>query len=67
MNEQDPTGCLGCNTEKVKAFLLSKGVSLNRFHEVPRPRHKWGDVVCCDECGRAWLIAPEKQIAVEPS
>lgn len=24
--------------------------------EVPRPRHNWGDVMICDQCGRAWLF-----------
>ena len=24
--------------------------------EVPRPRHAWGDVLCCPHCDKAFLI-----------
>lgn len=58
-----PSGCLGCNREKVEAYLKIQNVDLGRFTEVPRPRHKWSDVVCCGECGRAWLVAPASKEA----
>ena len=52
-------GCLACNKEEVEAMLLANGADLTRFTQVPRPRHAWGDVLCCSECGAAWLIAPK--------
>ena len=60
-----PDGCLGCNREDLESFMLEKGMDLSRFTEVPRPRHEWGDVVTCGECGRAWLIAPKEEKADE--
>ena len=39
-----------------EACELPPGV---RVSEVPRPRHKWNDVLVCPNCGRAWLIHKE--------
>ena len=50
-----PKGCLGCNPEEVGPVLERRGI---KVEEVPRPRHAWGDVLCCDECGRAWMLMP---------
>jgi len=58
MEVDAPTGCLGCNPEPVRAFLLKAGIAPDRFKEVPPPRHAWGDVVTCSACGRAWLKPP---------
>ena len=33
MDVDAPTGCLGCNPEPVRAFLLKKGIALERFKE----------------------------------
>jgi hypothetical protein len=56
-----PSGCLGCNTEPVKNFLEEHGIDPNKFTEVPRPRHDWSDINCCNECGRAWLLPTEEE------
>jgi hypothetical protein len=53
-----PHGCLGCNLEKMEAFFKAQGLPTDRFTEVPRPRHAWGDIICCPDCGRAWLVTP---------
>lgn len=58
---EPPNGCLGCNREKMEAYLKFQGVDLGRLTEVPRPRHNWSDIVCCPECGRAWLVTPASQ------
>lgn len=62
-----PNGCLGCNQEPIKAYFIGEGYDLAAFAEVPRPRHNWGDVVCCDDCGRAWLIDRSKLVKEESS
>ncbi len=51
-------GCLGCDREAVLAVLREAGIDLDRFSEVPWPRHAWPDIVPCYRCGRAWLCAP---------
>lgn len=30
--------------------------SLSEIEEVPPPRHAWGDVIICPDCGRAWIF-----------
>lgn len=51
------TGCLGCNEESVRTFLEALGIDVSRFAEVP-PHHDMDDAICCEECGRAWLVKP---------
>lgn len=58
MKVEVPKGCLGCNPEAVRSMLEGMNIDTSLISEVPRPRHNWGDVVCCDECGRAWMIRP---------
>lgn len=53
---ENPSGCLGCNPEPIKAALVAKGMDPAWFEEVPRPRHAWSDVLPCGECGRCWLF-----------
>lgn len=60
--EKVPSGCLGCNTQPITDYFVSQGYDVSAFSEVPRPRHDWGDVVCCDDCGRAWLIDRSKLV-----
>lgn len=65
----DDRGCIGCNREGIRAEigdeLLAKiearTVELScRAEDV---RHKWGDVLPCDECGRVWLVAPAVEVS----
>ena len=57
-----PKGCIGCNRKEVAPVLEAAGMSLDRFKEVPKPRHNWGDVSVCPECDRAWLILPQTTV-----
>lgn len=50
-----PPGCPGCNPDEILPLLDRRGI---KVEEVPRPGHSWSDVVCCDDCGRAWLLMP---------
>lgn len=61
MADETPHGCLGCNKDAVEAFFKAQGLPLDVFKEVPRPRHKWNDVICCPECGKAWLKVPKPE------
>jgi hypothetical protein len=61
-----PAGCLGCNHDEVTKFLTDKKIDLERFAEVPEPRHAWNDINRCNQCGRCWLIMPAKT-KVEPA
>jgi len=66
MSEADdttPKGCLGCNPEGVGPVLERRGI---KVEEVPRPRHAWGDVLCCNECGRAWMLMPRASDQKKP-
>jgi hypothetical protein len=48
---KEPSGCLSCNNEPVRAFLISKGVDPARFVQCPPPRHNRSDVIApCGEC-----------------
>lgn len=59
-----PSGCLKCNHDEVVAFLMdvenyTEG-DIERFVEVPRPRHKWSDIIVCLDCGVTHLVMPRK-------
>jgi hypothetical protein len=58
-----PTGCPGCNPEEIAPILESRAI---KVEEVPRPRHAWGDVLCCDQCGRCWLLMPRPSDSEKP-
>ena len=51
-----PAGCLECNPEAVSEWLTSKGIDTSQFTLVPEPRHKWNDVIRCEECGACHLV-----------
>lgn len=36
-------------------------IDSGRIHLIPRPRHKWHDVMVCD-CGTTFLIHPKRLI-----
>jgi hypothetical protein len=45
-----PFGCLSCNPTDVKPFLIAQGLDPNKFKQVPKPKHRWKDVMHCDIC-----------------
>jgi hypothetical protein len=55
-SNENPSGCLGCNKEEVTEVMLRNGFDPESFVEVPTSKHRWGDVVNCNDCGRFWLL-----------
>ena len=60
---KSPDGCLGCNPEEIKPMLDAHGIHVE---EVPRPRHGWGDVFPCPQCGRTWVLMPRTSDEKKP-
>lgn len=55
-------GCLGCNTEPIRAALLFALIDPGRFIDVTdRPVRMLSNpvLVPCHECGRIWLVKQE--------
>lgn len=50
-----PPGCLGCNYEPIRTYLVGQGYDLETFTQVPKSRYDLSDVIC-DDCGRGWRI-----------
>lgn len=61
--EQMPAGCPRCNPDEILPILDRRAI---KVEEVPRPRHAWRDVICCEECGRCWLLMPRVSDSEKP-
>ncbi len=54
----DVAGCLSCNGEAVRSYLIARGVDPARFVVVPEPTRAWSDILPCEACGVFWLVKP---------
>ena len=57
VSEEAPSGCLGCATKEDRARIVDMLADAGaKAWEVPPPRHAWGDIIPCRNCGRFWLV-----------